>query len=126
MDYSLAAVKMYVTHLKPAKPAKELTSNGGAAFAIGSLIFQRVWLQVKFSPLLETMLYVIVQLRAPYSEHIVHCERSILFSEIYIQGQATHLSVSGDSTLYWQKIAKMFLLGLGSPGFQQGIFLEDR
>ncbi|KAG0564836.1 hypothetical protein KC19_8G144000 [Ceratodon purpureus] len=45
MDYSVAAVKMYVTHLKPAKPAKELTSNGGSAFAIGSLIFQRVWLQ---------------------------------------------------------------------------------
>lgn len=47
MDYSLAAVKMFVAHLKPAKPAKELTSNGGSAFAIGSLIFQRVWLQGK-------------------------------------------------------------------------------
>jgi len=45
MDYSLAAVKMFVAHLKPAKPAKELASNGGAAFAIDSLIFQRVWLQ---------------------------------------------------------------------------------
>lgn len=45
MDYSLAAVKMFVAHLKPARPAKELTSNGGAAFAIGSLVFQRVWLQ---------------------------------------------------------------------------------
>lgn len=50
MDYSLAAVKMYIAHLKPAKPAKELTSNGGAAFAIGSLIFQRAWLQVFFDP----------------------------------------------------------------------------
>jgi len=48
MDYSLAAVKLFVAHLKPARPAKELASNGGAAFAIGSLIFQRVWLQVIF------------------------------------------------------------------------------
>lgn len=54
MDYSLAAVKMFVAHLRPAKPAKELTSNGGSAFAIGSLIFQRVWLQVHISTLLHS------------------------------------------------------------------------
>uniref|UniRef100_A0A7I3Z2U6 Uncharacterized protein n=1 Tax=Physcomitrium patens TaxID=3218 RepID=A0A7I3Z2U6_PHYPA len=46
MDYSLAAVKMFISHLKPAKPATELTQNGGTAFAIGSLVFQRAWLQV--------------------------------------------------------------------------------
>ncbi|XP_024366845.1 uncharacterized protein [Physcomitrium patens] len=45
MDYSLAAVKMFISHLKPAKPATELTQNGGTAFAIGSLVFQRAWLQ---------------------------------------------------------------------------------
>ena len=46
MDYSLPAVKMHIAQLKPAKPAKELRPNGGVAFTLGSLVFQRAWLQV--------------------------------------------------------------------------------
>jgi len=42
MDYSLPAVKMLISQLKP---AKEVARTGGPAFALGSLIFKRVWLQ---------------------------------------------------------------------------------
>ena len=44
MDYSLPAVKMLISQLKP---SKEVARTGGPAFALGPLIFKRVWLQVR-------------------------------------------------------------------------------
>ena len=56
MDYSMAAVKVLIAQLQP---AQEVDGTSGVAVRLGSLVFQRAWIQV----LLPTLLYFKLVLR---------------------------------------------------------------
>jgi hypothetical protein len=44
MDYSLGAVKVLIAQLQA---AQEVPRTGGVTMSLGSLLFQRAWLQVR-------------------------------------------------------------------------------
>lgn len=46
MDYNIGAIKVFARQLKNARPIPPSTSITGPAMTLGTLLFQRVWLQV--------------------------------------------------------------------------------
>ncbi|GLJ44311.1 hypothetical protein SUGI_0927420 [Cryptomeria japonica] len=45
MDYNIGAIKVFARQLKNARPISPSTSITGPAMTLGTLLFQRVWLQ---------------------------------------------------------------------------------